>query len=142
MEHVASMHDQQQEQQADWAGATSPTPPDWMREHPTHGKLRVDPVIHSRVRVLPATHCLKSSSDRAVDNQVDESDDDDDDLEYNDNESDTFEGNNNNSNEESASSGPSARFSHLPQHKLVAPEPRRVVSPELIFSSAAERCVH
>lgn len=111
----------------DWAA--SPVPSAWLQES-VAGKqaiLSVDPVTHARVRALPVA-AEKNQQHRAK--SADDDDDDDEEEEdlkqrLDDDREDLW----------TEMKAPSAA---RPQ-PLVAPQPRRVVSPELIFSSAAER---
>lgn len=111
-------------QRGDWAA--SPIPPLWTQGQAKRGVPSVDPAAHSRVRALPVDRWRYVVSDnqeheRAGDHICDKEEADSD-------------GDNNQEDEDICT-----ELKALPSLQLVAPEPRRVVSPELIFSSAAER---
>lgn len=115
-----SAHSQQQRD--DWAA--SPIPPLWSHDSTVkRGVPSVDPGAHSRVRALPQTRCFAGDNQEheRIGGSVCENEDQ---LDVDgDNQEDDM----------------CTELKALPPFSLVAPEPRRVVSPELIFSSAAER---
>ena len=105
---------------ADWS--SSPIPPSWRKGGGSNQGIgrcfpSVEPALHSRVRSLPK-HTRSNQEQHESDR-----DDEDDEGDGSDNQDDDV----------------CTELKALTQCQLVAPQPRRAISPELIFSSAAER---
>lgn len=116
--------DQQQRQRDEWAA--SPIPPLWGPDQVKRGVPSVDPAAHSRVRALPQTHNFAGNNqdhERIGERERYDKQEEADDGDGGSNQEDDVR----------------PELKALPLFSLVTPEPRRVVSPELIFSSAAER---